>query len=186
MVAYYLNDVEDHSILLQHFKSLFYGQCSSYSDGFENYELPATDKLFKKLKILVSTQVVEVSLDIDFEQGFTEPAPIDAIVQCLGRINRYTKRSPTKVRIFSKQSHSYNIYDADLTDKSLKVLSSLPNPLGEEDLNQAADRVYGKDYSCDNKVEYEEGLNYNRLKKFKKFLIAGTDSATSLSSTGSK
>jgi hypothetical protein len=59
----------------------------------------------------------------------------------LGRINRYTKRSPTKVRIFSKQSHSYNIYDADLTDKSLKVLSSLPNPLGEEDLNQAADRL---------------------------------------------
>jgi CRISPR/Cas system-associated endonuclease/helicase Cas3 len=80
MVAYYLNDVEDHSILLQHFKSLFYGLCSSYSDGFENY-LPQISCLKKLPKILVSTQVMEVSLDIDFEQGFTEPAPIDAIVQ---------------------------------------------------------------------------------------------------------
>jgi CRISPR/Cas system-associated endonuclease/helicase Cas3 len=82
MVAYYLNDVEDHSILLQHFKSLFYSQCSSYSDGFENY-LPQISCLKKLPKILVSTQVVEVSLDIDFEQGFTELAPIDAIVQRL-------------------------------------------------------------------------------------------------------
>lgn len=139
-------------------------------------KLPRSDKRFKKLpKILVSTQVVEVSLDLDFEQGFTEPAPIDAIVQRLGRINRYAKRLPTKVRIFSKQSHSYDIYDVNLTERSLKILSSLRNPLGEEDLNEAADRVYGKSYSYDNQVEYEEGLNYPRLKKFKKYLIAGTD-----------
>ena len=40
-------------------------------------------------KILVSTQVVEVSLDLDFQQGFTESAAIDALVQRMGRINRY-------------------------------------------------------------------------------------------------
>lgn len=40
-------------------------------------------------KILVATQVVEVSLDLDFQQGFTEPAAIDALVQHMGRINRY-------------------------------------------------------------------------------------------------
>jgi CRISPR-associated endonuclease/helicase Cas3 len=134
------------------------------------------NRLFKKIpKLLVSTQVVEVSLDIDFEQGFLEPAPIDAIVQRLGRINRYGKRRPTQVRIFKEQQHSFNIYDEDLTYKSLEVLSSLPSPLGEEDLNQAADRVYGKGYSYDYQIEYEEGLNYYRLKKFKKYLIAGTD-----------
>lgn len=32
-------------------------------------------------EVLVSTQVVEVSLDLDFEQGLTEPAPIDAVVE---------------------------------------------------------------------------------------------------------
>jgi hypothetical protein len=46
--------------------------------------------------------------------------------------------------------------------------------IGEEDLNQAADYVYGKGYSPDNQREYEEGLNYFRLKEFKKHLIAGT------------
>jgi CRISPR-associated endonuclease/helicase Cas3 len=130
----------------------------------------------KKLpKILVATQVIEVSLDIDFEQGFLEPAPIDALVQRLGRINRYGKREQAKVWIFSKQQHHFEIYDGSLTNKSLKALSSLPNPLGEEDLNQAADRVYGKGYSPDNQIEYEEGLNYFRLKKFKENLVAGTD-----------
>jgi hypothetical protein len=35
------------------------------------------------------------------------------------------------------------LYPKDLRDKSLQVLSSLSNPLGEEDLNRAADEVYG-------------------------------------------
>ncbi|HYA83250.1 MAG TPA: hypothetical protein VEH06_07350 [Candidatus Bathyarchaeia archaeon] len=52
----------------------------------------------------MSTQVVEISLDLDFEQGFAEPAPIDAIVQRLGRINRYARPThPAKVRVFSSQ-----------------------------------------------------------------------------------
>lgn len=139
-------------------------------------KLPQEHRLYKKLpKILVSTQVVEVSLDLDFQLGFTEPAPIDAIVQRLGRINRYALRLPTQVSIFGKQAHSYNIYDKDLTAKSLRVLSVLPKPLGEEDLNHAADRVYGKGYSLDNQEDYEEGLNYSPIKKFKKYLLAGTN-----------
>jgi hypothetical protein len=47
--------------------------------------------------------------------------------------------------------------------------------LGEEDLNHAADRVYGKRYSPDNQEDYEEGLNYSPIKKFKKYLVAGTN-----------
>lgn len=109
-------------------------------------------------EILVSTQVIEVSLDIDFEQGFLEPAPIDALVQRLGRINRYGEREPAKVWIFNKQQRSFRIYDEPLTDKSLRELYSLPNPVSEEDLNQAADRVYGKGYSKDNQMEYVEGI----------------------------
>ena len=43
-------------------------------------------KIQKQLpKVLVATQVIEVSLDVDFEQAFSEPAPIDALIQRFGR-----------------------------------------------------------------------------------------------------
>lgn len=42
--------------------------------------------------IVVSTQVVEVSLDISFDVLVTEAAPLDALIQRFGRINR--KRNP--------------------------------------------------------------------------------------------
>jgi len=38
--------------------------------------------------IAICTQIVEVSLDIDFDVLYTENAPIDAIIQRLGRVNR--------------------------------------------------------------------------------------------------
>lgn len=39
-------------------------------------------------KILVATQVVEVSLDISFDTIFTEIAPVDDLLQRFGRVNR--------------------------------------------------------------------------------------------------
>ncbi|MCX7840815.1 MAG: CRISPR-associated helicase Cas3', partial [Anaerolineae bacterium] len=43
--------------------------------------------------VLVATQVVEVSLDIDLDTIFTDPAPLEALVQRFGRINRRRKQT---------------------------------------------------------------------------------------------
>jgi CRISPR-associated endonuclease/helicase Cas3 len=38
--------------------------------------------------ITVATQVVEVSLDVDFDTIYTDPAPLEALLQRFGRVNR--------------------------------------------------------------------------------------------------
>jgi len=47
----------------------------------------------KKSFILVATQVVEVSLDISFDFMVTECAPLEALVQRFGRVNRYKSKT---------------------------------------------------------------------------------------------
>jgi CRISPR-associated endonuclease/helicase Cas3 len=59
--------------------------------------------LYKKGFVLIATQVVEVSLDIDFDVLFTERAPIDALIQRFGRVNRRKlQQRKTSFKIFKK------------------------------------------------------------------------------------
>lgn len=51
--------------------------------------------------VLVSTQVVEVSLDVDFDVLFTDPAPIEALVQRFGRVNRGRRKPLCDVHVCS-------------------------------------------------------------------------------------
>lgn len=49
------------------------------------------EKKLENTKILVSTQVSEVSLDVSFDTLITELAPFPSLIQRLGRANRYSK-----------------------------------------------------------------------------------------------
>jgi CRISPR-associated endonuclease/helicase Cas3 len=87
-------------------------------------------------KILVATQVVEASLDIDADVLFTEIAPLDALVQRMGRVlRRYgTMTDPDKfpelanpnvyVWVFQHglQSGQHYVYDTDVLLLTLKLL----------------------------------------------------------------
>jgi CRISPR-associated endonuclease/helicase Cas3 len=124
-------------------------------------------------RVLVATQVVEVSLDLDFEQAFIEPAPIDAIIQRVGRVNRKGERPPANVVVFSDQISKYRIYDEGIVSRSVSELQSLLNPLREAGLLDAANRVYKNGYVGDDLERYTNALNHPLIKCFKETLIAG-------------
>ena len=97
--------------------------------------------------IVVSTQVVEVSLDISFDLMVTESAPIDALIQRFGRINR--KRSKLTIGrykdiyvlappLVDKESLPYSL---DVLRRSYDVLP-VDEVLQETDVQAKLDAVY--------------------------------------------
>ena len=71
------------------------------------------EKEIDNQKLLIATQVVEVSLDIDFDVMFTECAPPDAIVQRAGRVNRRREKSDSWISIYRASDISKRIYDPE-------------------------------------------------------------------------
>ena len=109
--------------------------------------------------VLIATQVVEVSLDIDFDILFTENAPIDAIIQRAGRVNRKRKKNDSKVIIFKNYEISKNIYDSGNvllnTFEEFKKVEG--QKLTEKELNNLVDIVY-KDLDIETNLEFRKGL----------------------------
>lgn len=64
----------------------------------------------KKPKILVATQVVEASLDIDADYLFTEIAPMDSLIQRMGRVMRRVDILKNKIRNSEDELKYENFY----------------------------------------------------------------------------
>jgi len=81
-----------------------------------------------KACIIVSTQIVEVSLDISFDLMITETAPIDSLIQRFGRINR--KRSLSTIGFYKpvyliappEDKKEALPYDLEILKSSFEVL----------------------------------------------------------------
>ena len=97
--------------------------------------------------LVVSTQVVEVSLDISFDLMITECAPLDALIQRFGRINRkrnentFGKTKPVYVIAPPEDVKEALPYDLPILQKSFEVL---PNGevLHERNLQEKIDTVF--------------------------------------------
>ncbi|MEY4905618.1 MAG: hypothetical protein RLZZ292_3433 [Bacteroidota bacterium] len=94
---------------------------------------------------VVSTQVVEVSLDISFDRMITQCAPLDGMIQRFGRVNR--KRDNTTIGKFKpvhviKPSGNVLPYKMDILKASFDQLPNNFEVLKERTLQEKIDTVY--------------------------------------------
>ncbi|KAA6348128.1 CRISPR-associated nuclease/helicase Cas3 [termite gut metagenome] len=129
-------------------------------------------------KLLVGTQAIEVSLDIDFDVIYTEPAPLDALIQRFGRVNRKREKGICDCFVFRERNDKdkYIYSNEDIITRTLEVLNTVIKEnegiINEMQLQQMIDYAY-PDWNEKDKEEYSRVLEslehfaYNELTPLK-------------------
>jgi CRISPR-associated endonuclease/helicase Cas3 len=154
-----VNTVEKCQTLAMEFKD-YNAVC--YHSRFIAKDRKTIEESFEKARIVIATQIVEVSLDIDFDWLFTECAPPDALAQRAGRVNR--RRDPSRdSRIFiykadTKAEKIYNPINAPkILEKSFAEFKQAHSDLNEKDLLTIVESVY-RDYPVEEREGFSEAL----------------------------
>ena len=134
--------------------------------------------------IWISTQIVEASLDIDFDVLYTDMCSADSLLQRMGRCYRnriYEKDEPnifiydTKIGVGNGKN---SVYDLDIYDRSVKFIKEYDNNIfTEEQKLKYIDKVYNtKDLE---NSDYLESINknYEALKNLQPAFIDKSDAA---------
>ena len=128
----------------------------------------------KRPQLLIATQAVEVSLDIDYDIAFIENAPIDALIQRFGRVNRAGKKGIAPIFLFEEIIGNTPFYDDSVLNRTWEEMTRLEGrELSENDLVQACNEVYKEGYNKNQMVDFEMGFNNPTINNFRKELIAG-------------
>lgn len=124
--------------------------------------------------IVVSTQVIEAGVDIDFDCVIRDIAPIDSIIQCAGRCNRHNQKSQGKVLVVnikddSGRSFAKRVYGNTAIEISNMLLLQHPE-VEEKDYGMLIDNYFSMVKENKSFKKSEEFLRSIRLLKFDSIL----------------
>lgn len=119
--------------------------------------------------LLVGTQAIEVSLDIDYDVLYSELAPLDALLQRFGRVNRHRfwQDPPRPVYVFAERNDRDRfIYDnPTVMENTLAVLHRIAaqnaGVIEEQELQTYMDEVYAG-FTADDREKYDNTYRYLR------------------------
>lgn len=154
-------------------------------------QIKAFSKNREERGIWITTQIVEASLDIDFDYLFTEMSTLDSLFQRFGRCYRsreYEDEEPN-VRIYTKNSSGVKIvYDEEIHKKSIELLKKYDNQILNEDLKiQLVDELYSREMldGTDFLRNFQEGMkvldniiDYDNKKEQAQKLLRNIDNLT--------
>lgn len=145
----------------------------------------------KESGIWITTQIVEASLDIDFDYLYTEMSTLDSIFQRFGRCYRnreYTKQKPN-IFVYTKEATGVKyIYDEEIHTKSIELLEPYNEKVIEErEKIKLVDQLYSREMLEGTKFleNFENGMNllnnivdYDTDKKEAQKLLRNIDNMT--------
>ena len=132
--------------------------------------------------IWISTQIVEASLDIDFDVLYTDMCSADSLLQRMGRCyrNRIYKENEPNIFICDTKVGVGTVYDKDIFEFSVEHIQEYNNKIfTEEDKQDYINKVYDieKLKNIDNKDSYYNTIKKN-IKDLEIFPIGGIDKGT--------
>ena len=170
------NGITD-KVLLYHAQYIMPDRAVKEEELIKNIGKDSTSNT-RKGYVVVGTQVLEQSLDIDFDLLITDICPVDLLLQRIGRLHRHSKLRPEGLETpycyvitdeyENENSGSKNIYGKWLLKETLEQIpESVTLP---DDISPLVQRVYG---AYDESDEYKDHISKNDIliRKAKNFLL---------------